>query len=133
MMVDQSKLSPLELAVMNVIWDLGECGSREVIDEYNRRSKKALADTTVRTVIANLRKKGYVEPVATIERGMHLKPAVPRDPVARRSVRQLIAQFFGGSPSQAVAYLIKNEKIDDAEIEEIQRMLESLKKERKGK
>jgi predicted transcriptional regulator len=127
------ELSELETAVMNVLWDLGECGSREVIDEYNRRSGRALADTTIRTVLANLRKKGYVEPVPTIERGMRLKPAVGREGVARRNFRQLIAQFFGGSPGQALAYLIKNEPIGDEDIAEIERMLAGLKKGRKGK
>lgn len=123
-----SDLTPLELAVMHTIWALGECGSREVIDAYNGAADRPLAVTTIRTVIANLRRKGYVAPVPTIERGMRFRPVVEREPVARRSFRQLIARFFGGSPSQAVAYLIQHENLDEAEIEQIQRMIQNVKK-----
>lgn len=128
-----SDLSALELAVMNVIWELGECGSREVIEAYNAKAKRRLADTTIRTVMTNLRKKGYLEPVPTIERGIRFLPAVNRESTARRMFRQLISPLFGGSPSQAIAHLIKHEAISDQEIEEIQRMIESLKKGRPRK
>ena len=127
------ELTGLEGAVMSVVWDLGECGSREVIGAFRARTRRPLADTTIRTVLANLRKKGYVVPVPTIERGMRLRPAVERSGVARRSLRQLIARFFGGSPSQAMAYLIQNETIPDEEIENLRRMIQAIRKARKLK
>ena len=66
MTTPQSDLSSLELAVMSVIWNLGECASREVIDAYNARAGRRLADTTIRTVMANLRRKGYLKPVPAV-------------------------------------------------------------------
>ena len=117
-----NELSPLEQDVMNVVWELGECSSAEVIVSFKKTRK--LADTTIRTVLANLRKKGYLKPVPTIERGFRLKPCVSREEVAHRSVGKLLSNFFGGSPKQAISFLLKDERIDHEEMEEIRRLLE---------
>ena len=86
-----------------------------------------LADTTIRTVLRNLRKKGYVEPVPTIERGMRLRPTVPREVVARRTLRELVEGFFGGSPRKALSFLLKDEAIDEDELAAIRRILEEAR------
>ena len=79
---DRPELSRLELEVMDVIWELDVCSSAEVTTEFQNRRR--LAPTTIRTVLTNLRKKGYLELVPTIERGFRLKAAVSRSTVARR-------------------------------------------------
>jgi len=107
---------------MNVIWDLGECSSAEVTAVFTR--KRPLAPTTIRTVLANLRKKGYLEPVPSIERGFRLRATVDRESVARRTLKALVSSLFGGSPRQAIAYLLKHEEISDSDRAEIRQMLD---------
>jgi BlaI family penicillinase repressor len=119
---DLPELSRLELAVMAVVWELGDCSSAEVIAAFTKRRR--LAVTTIRTVLANLRKKGYLEPIPTIERGFRLRARVSRDAVAGRTLRGLVGSLFGGSPRQAIAYLLKNEPLDEAELKEIRRLLD---------
>jgi len=119
---DLPELSRLELAVMGVVWKLGDCSSAEVIAEFTKRRR--LAVTTIRTVLANLRKKGYLEPIPTIERGFRLRARVSRDAVAGRTLRGLVGSLFGGSPRQAIAYLLKNEHLDESELKEIRRLLD---------
>lgn len=125
---DRPELSRLETEIMNVIWDLGECSSAEVTAEFSR--KRALAPTTIRTVLANLRKKGYLEPVPTIERGFRLRATVGRDSVAKRTLKGLVASLFGGSPRQAIAYLLKEEEINAGDLAEIRRMLDEKRGEK---
>ena len=115
------ELSRLELAVMDVVWDLGSCSSAEVIEAFQKRRK--LAPTTIKTVLSNLRKKGYLEPVPTIERGLRLKPTVSRSVVAKRSLGELLKNLFKGSPRQAIAHLLKEEQLSDQDMEEIRRLL----------
>ncbi len=119
---DLPELSRLELAVMGVVWELGDCSSAEVIAAFTKRRR--LAVTTIRTVLANLRKKGYLEPIPTIERGFRLRARVTRDAVAGRTLRGLVGSLFGGSPRQAIAYLLKNENLDETELKEIRRLLD---------
>jgi predicted transcriptional regulator len=117
-----SELSPLELEVMNVIWALGECTSADVIKEFGKKRK--LANTTIRTVLANIRKKGYLEAVPSVEPRIRFRPAVTRRTVKRRTVKQLLSDMFGDSPREAIEFLLKEEDIDENELGEIRRLLE---------
>ncbi len=51
-------LSELELSIMDIIWDCGECTIREVVDRLNKT--KPLAYTTVATVMTRLTEKGAI-------------------------------------------------------------------------
>ena len=123
-------LSGLELEIMDIVWDLGECSSAEVIAAC--RSKRPLADTTVRTVLSNIRKKGYLEPVPTIERGFRLRPTVSREAVAARSLERVIVRLFKNSRQDAIAYLIDNEEITDEVLADIRRLIDKHKQKKQG-
>lgn len=127
---DLPELSRLELDIMAIVWELGECSSAEVIAAYAR--KRRLAETTIRTVLTNLRKKGYLEPVPTIERGFRLRPLVSRESVARRSIKTLVTGLFNGSPRQMISWLLKDEEVSEADLEEIRRMIAESKTSKKG-
>ena len=117
------ELSRLELAVMDVVWDLGTASSSEIIIAFQKR--RPLAPTTIRTVLANLRRKGYLTRVPTVERGFRLKAAVSRAVVARRSLREVFTTLFQGSLQQTIACLVSDEKLSDEEMKDIRRILES--------
>lgn len=119
------ELSDLELAVMDVVWELGDCGSAEVVERFQAR--RPLAATTIRTVLASIEKKGYLERVPTVERGLRYRARVEREAVAGRSLRKLVSSLFGGSPRHAVAYLLRDGDLDDADLEEIGRMIQEHK------
>jgi len=121
-------LTPLELTMMQVVWERGSATAGEV--GLALRKDRPLADTTVHTVLAKLREKGYLEPIPTVERALRFAPCVPRERVARRSLRQLLDDFFGGSPRRLMAHLIRQEKVDATELAEIRQLLRSAR--RKG-
>lgn len=119
---DRPALSSLETEIMDVVWDLGDCSSAEVIAAMSRKRK--LAPTTIRTVLSNLRKKRYLEPIPTIERGFRLRATVNRDSVIRRTLHTLLKSLFAGSPRQAIAYLLKEEGLGDQDLDDIRRMID---------
>lgn len=45
---------------MELMWEMGECNVRSVLDELNRRSAKERKYTTVMTTMARLDKKGLL-------------------------------------------------------------------------
>jgi BlaI family transcriptional regulator, penicillinase repressor len=124
------QLSRLELSVMDVVWDLQPCSSAEVIAAFRKRRK--LAATTIKTVLANLRNKEYLEPVPTIERGFRLKATVSRAAVGRRSLTELLKNLFQGSPRQVILCLLKEERLSEEDVEEIRRLLESRESAKKA-
>jgi len=119
------QLSRLELAIMGVVWDLKECSSAEVIVAYRKQRK--LAPTTIRTVLANLRKKGYLEPVPTVERGFRLKPTISRAAIAKRSLKEILKNLFQGSPRQLILNLVSEENLSEEDWEELRRIIELRK------
>jgi BlaI family penicillinase repressor len=123
------ELSDLELAVMAVVWELGECSSAEVVERFSER--RQLAPTTIRTVLASIEKKGYLERVPTVERGLRYRPRVDREDVAGRSLRKLVGNLFGGSPRHAIAWLLREEDLADADLEEIRGLIETRKRREK--
>ncbi len=120
------ELSRLELDVMDVVWTLGDCSSAEVTQAF--RKKRELAPTTIRSVLANLRKKGYLKPIPTVERGFRMRATVARDEVARNTLTELVSSLFQGSPGEAIVYLLDDEEIDNGELEEIRKKIEAKKK-----
>jgi predicted transcriptional regulator len=119
------ELTPLELSLMKIVWDRGTATAAEISDIL--APTNSLADTTIHTILANLRKKGYIEPVPTIERAFRFAPRVPRENVAKRSLRRIIGDFFEGSPRRLMAHLI-GEEADERELEEIRKLLKHSKK-----
>ena len=122
----QPELSRLELEVMDVAWQLGDCSSAEVTAAFVK--KRPLAPTTIRSVLANLRKKGYLKPIPTVERGFRMRPTVKREDVARVTLGNLVANLFGGSPGQAILHLLEDEGIEETDVEHIRKMIEAKKK-----
>ena len=54
-------LHELESEVMELLWEVGECNVRAILDELNARSDKERKYTTVMTTMARLDKKGLLE------------------------------------------------------------------------
>ena len=124
-------LSRLERDIMNVVWELDCASSAEVIAEYTKTRR--LADTTVRTVLANLRKKGYLTPVPTIERGFRLRATISRENVAKRTLKDLVTGLLKGSPRDAIACLLSHADLDDADLDVIGAMIEARRGEENDK
>lgn len=118
-------LSALELEVMDTVWKLGDCTSAQVTGEFQK--KRPLAPTTIRTVLSSLRDKGYVEPIPAAGRLFRWHPVVPRESVARRSLRELLATLFQGSPRQAIACMLDDSDMTDSDLEEIRKLIEARK------
>ena len=122
----QTGLTPLELTLMQVIWERGDATAAEIRQALEK--ERPLADTTIHTVLAKMRKKGYIKPIPTVERALRFAPLVAREQAARRSLRQLLDEFFDGSRRRLMASLIKEESMDEAELAEIRKMLRSAAK-----
>ena len=114
-------LTSLEEEIMRTVWELGECSSSEVLETHAK--VRALAPTTIRTILTKLYEKGYVERIPTAERGYRLKPTVSRETVATRLVSRIVSSFYDGSPHLPVANLLKEEDIDEETLRKIEDLL----------
>lgn len=118
---DRTELTPLELSIMQVLWDKGSATAAEVVELL--KDTNSLAPTTVHTVLANLRKRGVIEPVPTVERALRFAPRLAREQIGGRRLREVLAEFFDGSPRRLVAHLLDDETVDETERERLRRLL----------
>lgn len=116
------ELSPLELEIMNVVWELGECTSADVIKAFRR--VRPLADTTIRTVLTNIRRKGHLELVPTVDRALRFRATVERSEMARRSLQTFVSRHFRGSTREAICFLLEQQCMGEADIREIAKIVE---------
>jgi BlaI family penicillinase repressor len=113
-------LSNLEHQVMEILWKSGP-GTADQLREA-LAPRHPLKDSTVRTILARLEEKGYVdhriEGKAFVYRGIEK----PRN-VAVRAVRQILDRFCDGSLEQLLVGLVENQVVDRVELQQLARKL----------
>lgn len=111
------------MEVLKVLWDEGPLTVR-ALNEVLRGRRRRWAYTTVQTLLARLKEKGYV---SRDERGVaHVfRPAVTRDKWLRWRLRELADQVCGGAATPLMMNLVKGNRFSAEDIESFQRILDS--------
>lgn len=120
------KLSELQLAFVQALWELGE-GSVGQVQEALERQGRSLAPTTVATVLRRLEAQGWV---AHREQGRAFiyKATVSHRRAAGRMLTNLTQSLFGGDLPAMVSHLLESHKVDRREIEEIRKLISEKEK-----
>ncbi|HMH11466.1 MAG TPA: BlaI/MecI/CopY family transcriptional regulator [Edaphobacter sp.] len=118
------QLPPMELAIMNVLWDKGPSNVQEV----QSRLEGNPAYTTVQTILNTMEKKGRTK--RTLKGKAYIyRAALSRDIAMGRAVRDLVDRMFGGSVERLLMNLVKTEKVDDSTFERLKKAISEREKE----
>jgi BlaI family transcriptional regulator, penicillinase repressor len=112
-------LTEAELPVMEALWEKRSATVNEVAEGLPK--DKPVAYNTVLTLLRILERKGYVRHTKD-GRAFVYQPVVDRGQASRSAVRQLLSRFFHDSPELLVLNLLKDEAIDERELERLKRM-----------
>ena len=123
----QDKLSRREREIMDVLHALGD---RASADEIRGRLTDPPSYSAVRAMLVKLEVKGAIRHRAEGLRYIY-SPTATRASAQRKAVDRLMRVFFGGSPSQAAAALLKQEQWSDAELDALRRQIEQVRKNRR--
>ena len=66
--------------------------------------------------------------VPTVEPQYRFRACVGQDAIAKRSLKELVSGLLGGSPRQAIAYLLEHEAIDEEELQAIRALIDARKR-----
>jgi len=116
------QLSDLQLALLRVLWDRGEATAAEV-HEALRDLDRALAPTTVATLLTRLEKRGLVRH-ASRGRAYVYRAAVPEHEVRRTMLTKLTDYFFAGDPAALVSHLLGGREVTPEELAAIHRLVD---------
>jgi BlaI family transcriptional regulator, penicillinase repressor len=119
-------LSELEHLVLDALWSCRAPATAEQVREA-LNPRRALKDSTIRTVLRRLEDKGYAR--HSIEGRTYLYTGVEAGSVAARAIRQIIDRFCAGSVEQLVLGMVDQKILDSRELQRLARMIASRKKE----
>ena len=81
-------------------------------------------------MLVKLEAKGFIKHRAEGLRYVY-SPVTSRHTAQKKAVGRLMQVFFGGSPSQAAAALLKQEQWSDDELEALRHQIEQVRKQRR--
>ena len=117
-------LTKAEEEVMQIIWRLGRCVVRDVIEQLGDPD---MPHSTISSVVRILEKRGFLDHKAY---GMTYEyfPVITQDEYARHGVTSLMDKYFGGSPKKLVSFLVQSEDMNLKELNDILKTLDKKPK-----
>ena len=113
-------LTPLELEIMNVLWEIGPANVQSVQAAIQGRE---LAYTTVQTMLNVLHRKGKVRRRLK-DRAYRYQPVYSRQSAVKQAVGEMLDRFFGGSADSLVLNLVETRQLTAEKLAQIQKLLE---------
>jgi BlaI family penicillinase repressor len=114
----QQTLTPLELEIMQVLWQAGPC----TVAEVQPKLKGELAYTTVQTMLNVLLRKKKVKRVQE-GRAYRYRAVVSRERATSSALSDLVQRMFGGSSEALLMAMVDTRQIS---AEELARVAERL-------
>ncbi|HWS72628.1 MAG TPA: BlaI/MecI/CopY family transcriptional regulator [Thermoanaerobaculia bacterium] len=122
-------LSELETKVINVLWRRGPSTADDVAGDLPGRKK--LKDSTVRTILGRMEKKGFVTHETDGRANVYRALLEPQH-VAMSGVRDLLDRFLGGSVEALLVGMVNDEIVDHDELTALaKKVRDSARREKK--
>ena len=120
-MATRQVLTEVELEFMEIVWEQGEATAQSV--QETLFSMRQLADSTVRTMLQILERKGYLAHRAE-GRTYVYRPVIDQEEATRKMIQHLADRVSGGSMNVLVKRILELGKISEEELEEAKRRIE---------
>lgn len=124
-MMKQVKPTESELEILRVLWERGEATVRDVHEELSKT--KDAGYTTTLKLMQIMHEKGMVKRDESNKTHKYI-PLLSREKTQKQFVGKMIDTLFQGSSSQLVMQALGNHKASKEELEEIQKLIDNLKK-----
>jgi len=119
-------LTKAEEQVMQELWKLEKAYLREIVEAMPEPKPH---QNTVATLLKILVEKEFVG-ITVMNRHHEYYPAVSKEEYSKRSMAQLAKNYFEGSFSNVVSFLVKE---NDISVEELEKLLQQIKKQQNAK
>ena len=113
-----------ELEILQVLWEKDKASVREVHEEL--LVSKDVGYTTTLKLMQIMHEKGLVKRDDSFKTHIY-QASVSKEKTQKHLLGKMINNLFGGSPAELVLQALGNHKASQAELEEIQQLLNNLK------
>ncbi len=119
------ELTKTEERIMQVLWRLQKAFVKDIIDELDDEPKPPY--NTISSIVRLLEKKGYVNYKA-YGKTYEYFPAITKDQYTKTTFSKLFSGYFDNSPASLLSFMVKEEKLSEQDIEEIQKIIDQNSK-----
>lgn len=116
-------LTPLELKIMQVLWDSGP----STVSDVQPKLKGELAYTTVQTMLNVLLRKKKVKRTQ-IGRAFQYRPVVSRERAFGGALSDMVKRMFGGSSEALLMAMVDTRQITAEELERVAKKLAAMER-----
>ncbi|HWS52582.1 MAG TPA: BlaI/MecI/CopY family transcriptional regulator [Pyrinomonadaceae bacterium] len=113
------QLTPLELEIMNVLWEERLANVQTV----QQRLKRDVAYTTVQTMLNILHRKGKVQRTLK-NRAYFYKPLVSRSQVVSQTIGDIVDRLFGGSAESFLMGMVETNYLTPEKLAQLNKLFE---------
>src|SRR6266545_3981986 len=124
----KTRLTKLELQVLEALWACGKASIREVQEAF---PEPRPAYTTIQTTVYRLESKNAVRRVRKISNAHIFEPIIARD-VARLRLLDEILSFFGGRAQPMMAQLAEAGKLTLDDVRELEKTIKALQRQHRA-
>ena len=124
--INLERLAARERQIVEAVYRLEEATVGEVLDAIDNPPSYS----AVRAILATLVQKGVIE-YRNVKNKYLYRPVLPKDSAQKSMLRNLLENFFAGSPTKAVAALldVAGSEMSDADYSELKKLVEKARKE----
>ena len=123
---EEKPLTPLELQIMQALWELKTSTVQQVQEHLLPEAK--LAYTTVQTMLTVLHRKGKVTR-KLVGKAYEYAPSVSQRSASTAAVRDVVRRFFDGSAQELVMSLVQSKDLTPEKLAQLARELEMQEEE----
>lgn len=116
--------TPVELAILQVLWDLGPSTVRQVHNAL--RAERDAGYSTTLKMVQVMTEKGLLQKDDSVRPQVY-RPAQAREKTQLRLIDELIQRAFAGSASELVLRAASAKRISPGELAEIKKLIERAK------
>ncbi len=120
----KKRLTKAEEQIMHILWGLEQATIKEIIEKMPYPKP---AYNTVSTIVRILENKQFVAH-RPLGKGYQYYPILGKESYSKQSIKNLVDGYFEGSFKSLVSFFVKK---NDVDIEDLERVLNELKKDKK--
>ena len=128
--MSKSKLTRLELQIMEALWTRGKVSIREIQEAFPEKHRPAY--TTIQTTVYRLEGKKAVRRIGKVGNFHIFEPSISRNAAQRRLIDDLLA-LFGGRTQPVMAHLIESGRLTLEDVKEAEKTLRNLQRKDESK
>ena len=114
------ELTKAEERIMQILWKLEHAFVKDIIEEIEEEPKPPY--NTISSIVRLLEKKGYVSYKA-YGKTYEYFPAITKAQYAETSFSKLFSGYFDNSPKSLLSFMVKQDKLSEADIEELKALI----------